>query len=311
VALAEQLARDTAQLLGLLTDAQRRSAVLPFDEDERRTWAYWPTARRGVALHQLGRDGSKAVSRLLATLLPLAAMARVTTIMGLDEVLDRLEGHRTDRRHRDDYWVTTFGTPGTAIWGVRFEGHHVSVHATVTEGVVTVAPLFLGANPAVVLDGGRTAVAPLQVEEELGFELLHALPTEQRSAAVVADEAPDDIRTRNDVAVDPAVLAGGVPLAALQGSAASAASALLQVHLDRLVAGARSVDPAGARFAWAGADRPGIGHYYRIAGPSLLIELDNTQDGANHVHTVLRHPTADFGADLLAAHHRAAHPQDG
>lgn len=311
MALARQLTHDTAALLDLLTDEQRRSAVLPFDEEERRIWAYWPTARRGVALHRLERDGTKAVSRLLATLLPVAAMARVTTIMGLDEVLDRQEGHRTDRRHRDDYWVTVFGTPGDSVWGVRFEGHHVSVHATAVDGVVTVAPLFLGANPAAVLDGGRVVVAPLRPEEELGFELLHALPVEQRSAAVVADEAPDDIRTRNDVAVDPAVLEGGVPLAALHGAAASAAAALLQVHLDRQVSGARPVDPAGARFAWAGADRPGIGHYYRIAGPSLLIEVDNTQDGANHVHTVLRHPTADFGADLLAAHHRAAHPPAG
>ena len=295
-------------MLDLLTEDQRRSALLPFDQDERRTWAYWPTARRGVALHRLGRDGTKAVHRLLATVLPVAAMARVTTIMGLDEVLDRLEGHGTDRRHRDDYWLTVFGPPTAPVWGVRFEGHHVSVHATVVDGVVTVAPLFLGANPAMVLDGGRVVVAPLRVEEELGFELLHALPVEQRSAAVLAEEAPDDIRTRNDVAVDPAVLEGGVPLTALRGAAATAASALLQVHLDRQVPGARPVDPTGARFAWAGEDRPGIGHYYRMAGPSLLIELDNTHDGANHVHTVLRHPTADFGGDLLAAHHRAAHP---
>jgi hypothetical protein len=154
-------------------------------------------------------------------------------------------------------------------------------------------------------------VAPLQPEEDLGFELLHALSVEQRSAAVVADQAPDDIRTRNDVAVDPAVLEGGVPLAALRGPAASAATTLLQLHLDRLVPGVRRLDPDGARFAWAGPDRPGIGHYYRIAGPGLLIELDNTQDGANHVHTVLRHPTADFGADVLASHHRIAHPENG
>lgn len=308
VALAQELADDAERLLDVLTEDERGSAVLPLDEDERRTWAYWPTPRRGLAMHRLGRRGTKAVHRLLATLLPLTAFARVTTIMGLDEVLDRLEGHASDRRHRDDYWVTVFGAPGGATWGVRFEGHHVSVHATVTDGVVTLTPLFLGANPAVVHQRGKPVVGPLLPEEELGFEVLHALSVEQRSAAVVGDAAPDDIRTRNDMAVDPALLTEGLPLSALHGTAASAAGALLDLYLDRLPTGVRPVDPSGARFAWAGAGEPGIGHYYRVAGPGLLIELDNTQDGANHVHTVLRHPAADFASDVLAAHHRAAHP---
>jgi hypothetical protein len=310
MALAEQLAADVDRVLAQLGDEQRAMAVLPFDDgsDERRTWAYWPTARRGVPLHRLDRDGTKAVHRLLATLLPLPVLAQVVAVMGLDEVLDRLEGHGSDRRHRDDYWLTVFGEPGADVWGVRFEGHHVSVHATVTEGSVGLVPLFLGANPAVVRHGDHVVSAPLLAEEQLGFELLHALAVEERASAVVADEAPDDIRTRNDVAVDPDLVTGGVPLSALRGGAAAAARALLDLYLGRFPDGARPLDPSEARFAWAGAPEPGTGHYYRIAGPSLLVELDNTQDGANHVHTVVRHPEADFGGDVLARHHRERHP---
>lgn len=307
--LADQLAAETRALLGALAPAAVEVACLPFEggDDERRTWAYWPTARRGVPMHALDRSATKAVHRVLSVLLPVPTFARVGAIMGLDEVLDRSEAFASDRRHRDDDWVSVFGEPGAPAWGFRFEGHHVSVHATVVEDEVHLTPLFLGANPAVVAEEGRVVSAPLAIEEALGFELLHALSVEQRSSAVVAEQAPDDILTRNDPAVDTGSFTGGVPIDALDGAAASAAKALLGVYLRRFPAGARVPDPAGATFAWSGASEPGTGHHYRLVAPGLLVELDNTQDGANHVHTVVRDPTSDFGGDALAAHHRTAH----
>lgn len=301
--LAAELAEAVERFLGT---APPVSARRPFDGEERRTWAYRPVAGRpGVSLAELDRGQVKAAHRLLAALLPPAAHAQAVTIMGLDEVLDRLEGYRSDRRHSLDYWVAVFGTPGDTRWGVRFEGHHLSVHATVVEGRVRLTPLFLGANPAVSGDG---AVAPLGPEERLGFELLHSLTVEQRAAAVIADRAPDDIASRDLPRLGRDLPAGGVPVQALRGGPAeSAAQALLGLYLGRIVDGAGRLDPAGARFAWAGGAEPGVGHYYRIAGPRLLVELDNTQDGANHVHTVVRDPGADFGDDLLALHIRNAH----
>ena len=239
----------------------------------------------------------------------MPAFARAVTIMSLDEVLDRLEGYVGDRRNRDDYWVMVFGAPGPATpWGVRFEGHHVSVHATLVGDEVRLTPLFLGANPAVVEEGGHAVVAPLALEERLGFELLHALPADARVAAVLSPDPPRDILTRNAARLDRPFPEGlGVPLTALDGGARAAADSLLGVYLGRFPPGAGRPDPDGAAFAWAGADEPGIGHYYRVAGPRLVIELDNTQDHANHVHTVVRDPAGDFGEDLLAAHRRQAH----
>lgn len=306
--LAEDVAGAAEALLGTLGPDQAAAAALPFDGDERRNWAYWPTSRRGVPLWRLDRRQAKAAHRLLATLLPTPAYARAVTIMNLDEVLDRLEGYRGDRRHGGDYWFTVFGRPGEPPWGVRVEGHHVSVHATVAGDGVRLTPLFLGANPAVVHDGPHAAIAPLAVEERLGFELLHALSAEQRAGVVVSDVAPGDILSRNLPRLGDAGPGGGLPVAALSGPAASAFVALLDVYLGRFPAGALRPDPRDAGFAWAGADEPGTGHYYRVAGPRLLIELDNTQDGANHVHTVVRDPTGDFGDDILVAHHRRAHP---
>jgi hypothetical protein len=307
--LAARLAAEAGSFASTVPDA-----AFPFDGDERTTWHYRPVpGRRGVPLWRLDRAGAKAAHRLLAVLLPEVAFAQAVAIMGLDEVLDLREGFARDDRHRGDYWVSVFGTPaggagtGTAPpWGVRFEGHHVSVHATVVGGEVTLTPLFLGANPAVVAE----VSAPLRAEEALGFELLHALSVEQRASAVIAEDAPGDIVTRNAVAVAVDALDGGVPLSALTGDARRAADELVDRYLARIPAGARRPHTDGARFAWAGADGPGVGHYYRLSAPRLLVELDNTQDGANHVHTVVRDPASDFGVDVLAAHLGGAHGQN-
>ena len=291
-----------------LDHEQAGEALLPFEDEKRRDWAYWPTERRGIPLWRLDRGQTKAAHRLVATLLAVPAYARAVTIMGLDEVLDRMEGYRSDRRHGEDYWVSIFGPPGGEVWGVRFEGHHISVHATFGHGEARLTPLFLGANPAVVHDHGLPAVAPLGPEERLGFELLHALSIEERAAAVVSDEAPDDIVTRNQARLDGTLQPQGVPLSALRSAAAACARALLEVYLGRFPAGSLRPDPREATFSWAGAHERGIGHYYRISGPRLLIEFDNTQNGANHIHTVIRDPVADFGDDVLAAHFQRAHP---
>jgi Protein of unknown function (DUF3500) len=299
--LADRMAAAAGDLLALAP-----AALLPFD-DGRREWDYRPLPRSGASLSDLDRAGVKAAHRLLAVALPLPAFTRAVAVMALDEVLDVVEGHRGDRRHRDDYWVAVFGEPGPGPWGWRFEGHHVSVHATVAGGDVRLTPLFLGANPAVVVDGGHAVSAPLGPEEALGFDLLHALTAEQRSSATIADKAPPDILTGNARRLDGPPEAAGVPIAALAGPAASAAAALLEVYLGRLPDGAARPDPSGAAFAWAGAAEPGAGHYYRLAGPRLLVELDNTQNGANHVHTVVRDPAADFGDDVLGDHLRRAH----
>jgi hypothetical protein len=309
VDLAEQLRHEASRFVDALEPLQRELAVRPLDDEERRSWAYWPMARPGVPFGVLDRAQAKLAHRLLAAALPEVPFAQAEAIMALDEVLDRREGWASDRRNRDDYWVTVFGTPSKAEpWGFRFEGHHVSVHATVLGAEVRLTPLFLGANPAEVRDHhARVVLAPLAHEERLGFELLHALSGEQRRAALIAAEAPHDIATRNASRIDAEPMPGGVPLEALDGEARRAAGQLLELYLARFPAGAQRPDATAARFAWAGAAEPGTGHYYRVSGPGLLIELDNTQDGANHVHTVVRDPRSDFGDDVLARHHRAAH----
>lgn len=294
-----------ATLLAALDDAQRAAATRAFDAAaDRRRLEYRPRPRPGVHLADLGVAARTAVHRLLATGLSPASFAQAVAITALEEVLDAREGGRRGR-HGGDYAVLVFGAPGDERWGWRVEGHHLSVTMTVVGGVVSPAPVFLGANPARVDLLGRPVLRPLGVEEDLGRELLLALPPAARRRAVVAGTAPADLRSgpRPEAArLEPA----GVPRADLPAAARAMLDRLVAAYLGRLpgeLAAALAPDPAGLHFAWEGPPGPGVPHYYRVQADDLLLEYDNTAADGNHAHTVLRRPRGDFGGDLLAAHH--------
>jgi hypothetical protein len=299
--------RDEAQaLLAALSPDQRAAATRPFDAEAERRWIeYRPRPRAGLLLADVGGAARKAVHRLLATALSPPAYAQAMAVIALEEVLDRHEGgHRN--RHSEDYRVVVFGTPGDDRWAWRFEGHHLSVTMTVVDGVVSPAPVFLGANPARVDLAGRPVLRPLGVEEDLGRELLLAMSPAARRRAVIAEEAPWDIRSATRPSAT-GITPAGVARADLGYGGRAMLDQLVAVYLGRLPdnLAARLHDGLGTdvHFAWEGPPGPGVRHYYRIQGDDLLIEFDNTTDDGNHAHTVLRRPHGDFGGDVLAAHH--------
>jgi Protein of unknown function (DUF3500) len=301
VTALDPMTEAAAALLAQLDPELRARTQHVFGDDAtRRDWHYAPRARPGPSLDELDRPARKAVHLLLVSALRFPAYAQVAAIMALEDVLDQLEGGGR-RRHRDDYQVMVFGEPGADAWGWRFEGHHVSVNLPVVDGQVAATPLFLGANPAVI----PGALRPLAGEEELARALLAALDGPALGQAVVSDEAPSDITTRAATAVDPPEPLG-VARTDLHGPAADALDRLLRLYLDRLAVPALQ-PPADLTFAWSGPVDRGQPHYYRLAGQGLLVEYDNTQNGANHIHTVCRHPARDFGQDLLAVHYAERH----
>ena len=289
--------------LAALTHEQLTAATRPFDDDHARRWIeYRPQPRPGLSLADLGLVGRKAAHRLLATALSPPAFAQAMTVIALEEVLDRRE-QGVNGRHSEDYRVIVFGRPGEDRWAWRFEGHHLSVTMTVVDGVISPAPLFLGASPARIDLAGRTVLRPLAIEEDLGHELLRAMTPTARRRAVVADEPPWDIRSATHTASRP-VEPLGVPRRDLRPGERALLDQLLAVHLGRLPDDlAERLHTDDLHFAWEGPAGPGVRHYYRIQAADLLIEFDQTADGDGHAHTVLRRPHSDFGADLLAAHH--------
>jgi hypothetical protein len=372
---AARMAEAATGWLDTLDDGQRAIAAgaAPSAQDgpdaERRRWFYTPTDHGGLTVHQQRPAQQRAAMRLLAAGLSEAGYVTVAAVMGLENVLDRVEGFsvRFDReRGRDPglYYLRVFGEPGgSGPWGWRFGGHHVSLNNLVVDGaVVASTPCFLGADPAVAPLLGGAVQRPLGRVEDLARELVRSLPGEQARRAVLHPRAPSDVvggnRTRvadGDRAIplvgvwrdrfsddgeqdrlqaasdaidratglddaDHGALAltdrpKGVPAADLDAAQRELLRALLATYLDRVPADvspiARYADDAeldAVHVAWAGPLEPGAPHYYRLQGPRLLVEWDNTQRGANHAHSVWRDPGADFGLDALAAH-RAVHHQ--
>jgi hypothetical protein len=204
-----------------------------------------------------------------------------------------------------------FGTPSKKqTWGWRVEGHHVSLRFNVANGtVVASTPSFFGSNPAEVLDGPRKGTRILAAEEDSARALLTALDASQRTQAVINAVAPNEIVTTNKLEVSPLSPIG------IQASAMTAAQRELLMKVIDVYAGFMADDLAADRlarlkkaglekiaFAWAGEAERGKKHYYRIQGPTFLIEYDNTQNNGNHIHSVWRDFTNDFGRDLLREH---------
>ena len=310
-ASANAMRHAAENLLAALPAAQRPTVQFEFDDSHRRDWHYTPGPRRGVSLAEMDRDSAKSVHQLLTTVLSKAAHTRVAAITGLEDVLDESEGGRRGR-HAGDYWAALFGHPGAPAWGWRFEGHHVSVNVTVADGVVSATPLFLGANPATVTDeGGGTVSRPLASEEDVGVALFTSLDDDQRKRAVVSDSAPADILSAEEPDVGTVVGLGGqtgLPATALRPAQVSLLRSLAALYVNRLsselakpVLAEVDHDLPAFCFAWAGPSLlgPAQPHYYRIEGPRFLVEFDNRQNGANHIHSVWREPGGDFGARLL------------
>lgn len=309
-----EMAAAATRFLESLTPEQRAKAALPFDDKARQDWHYVPRHEPGIELGAMNDAQRTSARALMRSALSSHGMNKVEEIMQLDAVLREIEKGAGARRDPLAYSVVVFGTPGSGPWGWKLEGHHVSLNFTgVGDGTAT-TPAFLGANPAQIRRGDRAGVRVLAAEEDMARELLASLSAEQRKVAVLSDRAPADIlavpgRSIEEVDVSGlAVAAMDAPQRAIvQRLLAEYAESLRYELADREMARIMAAGIEKVRFAWMGGDQRGQGHYYRLSGPTFVIEYDNTQNEANHVHTVWRDRQRDFGRDLLKEHHEHGH----
>jgi hypothetical protein len=302
--------------LDSLDDAQCAAAALPWPTDEERhRWHYTPVDHGGLPLGEMRPAQQSHAMRLVAAGLSHAGYVTVSTIIGLEHVLDAVDGWPLPRggreRRRDPqlYWLRVFGEPSTAgPWSWRFGGHHVSLQHLVVDGRVAAStPSFLGADPAASPLLGGHLLRPLAAAEDLARDLVRTLDDPR---AILSPEAPSDIVTGNRPRLGVMAAPEGVPAADMSADQQARLRALLDVYVGRLpeeLADREAEKFAGERladvhFGWAGGTEPGQPHYYRLQGPRLLAEYDNTQRDVNHVHTVWRDPRNDFGDDVLARH---------
>lgn len=313
---AVSLMTETAsRFLAALSPEQRAKATFQFSDDERMNWHFIPKERKGLALREMSPYQRHLASALLAAGLSQSGYVKAVTIMSLEDVLRALENDSGERRNPEKYYFTVFGTPSdTGTWGWRAEGHHLSQSYTAANGQVVDGPSFFGSNPAEVRQGPRKGLRTLAGEDDLGFEVIHALNEPLQKIAIVDPKAYSDILT---AANRKAALQGqpsGLAAAKMNATQFDALRALVELYAYNLpddLAQRRmdQINKAGRNvfFAWAGGINPGDPHYYRVQTPSFLIELDDTQDEANHIHSVWRDFNGDFGGDLLKAHYETGH----
>ena len=319
---AIQAMTDAAQrFLDGLSDEQRAKATFPFVGDERYFWHYTPIDRNGLPIKEMDGTQRETAFALMATGLSEAGNRTARQIIDLEPILkeaERLEGRtNTPIRDSERYWFSIFGTPGSSEpWAWRVGGHHIGISFTIVDSdYVAATPLFFGANPVEVRHEPHLGMRTLLEEEDLARRLLGSLDDDQKSVAIVRSVAPDDILTENFRKVDPDLPPDGIRYADLSGEQRGHLVDLVRHYVtratDEVSDGAwTGIERAGldsVGFAWAGPEARGEGHYYAVKGSSFLIEYDNTQNDANHIHSVWRDYENDWGEDLLAAHYAATH----
>ncbi len=314
--------------LNTLNRTQMKMGTWPVDSEERFDWHFIPRARRGIPLKSMTQHQRSAAHALLRNSLSSQGYMKATGIMQLEGILGVMEGS-PERRDPEDYYWNIFGTPAsTNPWGWRFEGHHVSLNFSVgghstsghSEGLPSITPAFFGSNPHLITEGEHSGQKVLGAEEELARQLLSLLDSDQLEVAIFQSEAPEDILTGTN---------RDATLQTYQGISISSLNQTEQLPvfmrpLREYVYNAtpivaeyqiKRIEDAGIEnlyFGWAGSRTPGEGHYYRIHGPTILIEYDNVQNEANHVHSVWRDMQHDFGgsyhpdSDLLRKHYEEA-----
>lgn len=321
IELSEAIISASENFLDSLDSTQKDKASFAFDDEERLNWHFIPRARQGVTLKELNRDQLALARELLQTLFSAKGFQKTEDVRDLESVLATLETNGRFDRDPDLYYLSVFGTPSMqGAWALRYEGHHLAFNWTFIEGagIIASTPQFFGSNPAEVLSGDKQGTRVLSTEEDLARRLIKSLNESQIRLALLPGDAPRDIFTSAEKEVG-ALEDLGVSYSQLDSSqqemllslVSEVASVQAEAISNERLQTIRDEGVEALKFAWIGGLERGDAHYYRIQGESFLIEYDNTQNNANHVHIVWRDFNGDFGRDLIRLHYDAVATENG
>ncbi len=316
----DETARAAQTFLKQLSPDQLQVAQLAYAAPERVDWHFIPKpARKGMQVKLMTPAQREAAFLLLRSVVSQLGYKKTTTIMSMEKLLYELEGGKgANARDPERYFFTVFGNPeGTEPWGLSIEGHHMSLNFVLQgDQVVSSTPQVFAANPATIKNANTTGfeigASVLAREEQLGFDLVKSLTDEQKTLAIFDKTAPKEVRHAG-LPQPPTDAAIGIPASQLNADQQKVLRSLLEEYCAAMpdhVAQARmkELDAAGfdkVHFAWAGATELGIGHYYRVQGPTCLVEFVNTQPDAagniaNHIHCYWRDIRGDFALPAKA-----------
>jgi len=322
-AAAQSLSAKAETFLNSLSEELQSMANFTLEDEERYNMNYVPLPRKGPTFHDFDDKQTDAAIDLLRSSLGKEGFRKSQEIMALEKVLRVIENNANDtmpdgRPRRDplNYHFSIFGKPSSkSPWGWRFEGHHLSLNFTSSDGKISAStPSFFGTNPGIVSTTEQKGKEVLKEEASLGFQLINSMGEEQLKIARFTEEAPNDVISKNKRKAE-SLEPLGISYTALSEDQKEQLLTLLNVYLTtfepdfeaRFWKKIRKAGIENLSFAWAGSLQTGAGHYYRIQGPMLLIEYDNTQNNANHAHAVVRDLSNDYGADILKEHYKKHH----
>lgn len=320
IELTQQMLDISTRFLSSLDPEQQKLAQYAFEDEERLNWHFIPRDRKGVPLKTLSEEQRSNAMALLQSFLSAKGFAKSESVRGLENVLAAIEQNGRFVRDPDLYYLTFFGTPSMeGAWALRYEGHHQSFNWTFIAGSgIASTPQFFGSNPAEVRQGPQQGLRVLAAEEDLARELVKSLSAAQLDAALLEGEAPNDIFTAAEKEVT-ALAPDGIRYDALNESQQAlllrlieeVASTQPEILAEQRMTEIQTAGLDAITFTWIGSLEKGDAHYYRVQGSGFLIEYDNTQNDANHIHLVWRDFEGDFGRDLIRLHYDSVAAEHG
>ena len=313
--LTQEMVEATNAFVSSLSVQQRNNGIYAFEDEERFNWHFIPRDRKGVPFRSMNDSQRAAAQNVLQTFFSAKGYQRAEAVRSLESVLAEIEVNGRFDRDPELYFLTIFGTPGLdSNWALRYEGHHLAYNWTFVSGMgIASSPQFFGSNPAEVRSGEKIGTRVLSVEEDLGRDLVSALSADQKKMAILDLEVPGDIFTAAEREIT-RLENSGISYRELNSRQKRMLIALIdelasmqsEVIAEARMASIRSEGLEDIKFVWIGGIERGDPHYYRVQGSGFLIEYDNTQNNANHIHLVWRDFTGDFGRDLIRMHYQAA-----
>jgi hypothetical protein len=327
---AEKVKSATIGFIQTLEKNQKDSVFIDFTDSARTNWTNLPLglqARSGLRYGDLSEQSKIAFHKVLSSLFSSQGYLKTFAIMQVDDILHELfeiqfqQGKVNERSMQfirklnwdyGNYYVTIAGNPqNESVWGLKFEGHHLSINITAAGDLITMTPLFMGSDPAIVEDTQYAGLRPLSKEEDYGFWLINALDETQKAKATLSEKVPGDIITSPD---RPQWLEEyrGIKGSELNEGQQKILHYLIEEYIGNLdhqkaeeyLAKLHARGMEAVYFAWIGSYEPMKAHYYIIHSPDFLIEYDNVGflDNANHIHSIWREKGNDFGEDILKKH---------
>jgi hypothetical protein len=304
-------------LLNSFNAEQKAKVIYSMDDPKKEDWHFFPSTmfeREGIPIKEMNPSQRELVHSVLKSFLSKSGYEKTLEIMELENVL-RSFGQDSVMRDSEKYFISFYGNPMTDdLWSMSFEGHHISLNFTISGDEIVASPRFLGANPAMIPEGPRKGDRTLEDEEDLGFDLINSMDSQQQQKAIFQEESFKDIVSLNLPEISP-MKPVGIRYSELNPDQQKQLMRLIDEYLSNMpskIADTRrekvmSEDLSDLYFGWVGAKSLGVAHYYRIQAKTFLIEFDNSQNNANHIHTVWRDFEGDFGRDLIREHYAKSH----